>query len=542
MGLFLACEKKSTTTDEELTTSTESGVTTNTANTLAIGGKLELSLEARLAGTTMGVVLFTLDSSSTLVDKPLKITVADDGTFTTPIERDRLEKIKTGIVNGVPDRTVLKKLFPNDADAIDAASDAEIVKGLSEQLTELEKNPNLRYVLVSYEISGDLEAEAKSMQFIGLPTGGPPLKMLPGEALLGDLSLGLITGSGDEASSELAASDSLDLPASVIEELAGTSQTLKYLKNVWMNPVDKIIVTPWFSYINSDIASTVNKFTTPAGLTYGGGGYYMSPRDIGATWGEVCPPNPANASDASGSIYSATPAKVVSFYPPSDMTSIYSDEIYSPTHPYTNAGKTYKREDQYGEIACSKADIAGGGMYTRAKKETDKEFQLQLGEQITGKTPIGIWRLKVDGTEQGRWDLSAAKPYDADGDPVIYIPAIKVVTNDAGLATSFEAKFYFYDKATKAFREVTNLKGLEGLVNGFNMDGGYSKDHDGGDLSVEGITFESGIVKGAFTTAQQAIYPCPADATSVQCINKLGFSYHIGAISYRMSIDKNSSP
>ena len=551
LSLASACSAKKSSTPEdtaEPTASTEPGVTTNTGNSLAVAGKLNLALGLRGLGfsladsTTKGVVLFTLDYTSKLASPPTAIAVSDDGSFTIPIERNRLEKLESAIVGGVVNRTIAKEIFPQYATEIDSMSDAELVEGLTEEIDAMKKHPDMRYVLVSYDISGDKEAEAKSMQFIGLPTSGSALKLLPGDALKGDLNLGLITGSGDEATSTLTAADSLELSSSVLEEMAGASQTLKFLKNVWMNPDSKAEVTPWFSYTNADVASTVNKFTTPSGIVYTGGGYYIKPVDIGATWGEVCPPNPANASDKTGTTYSATPAKIVKWYPPIDLLSSTSGETFGPTNPYTNAGGSYQRQDQYGETSCAKASTVGGGMYTRASAESDTDFQLQLGDYIKGKTPEGLWRLKVDATEQGRWDLSAAAPYDKDGDPVIYVPAIKVITDSAGMATGFQAKFYFYDKATKAFREALDTAGVESLVHSFNMDGGYSLTHTGGDLSVHDITIADGIVSGALPAADQAIYPCPADPSSVQCINKLGFSYFIGNISYRMSINPNLNP
>lgn len=545
LQLVPACgnAKKSDSTADTSST-TEGSVTANTANSLAVAGtlNLDLGIRARLAGTEKGLILFTLDNYSKLASDPEEIELATDGSFTVNIDRNRLEKLKSIIVDGIVDKDKAKSAFPENANEIDVMSNAELIEALSEEIEKLQENPNMRYVLVSYDKSGKLEAEAASMQFIGLPTSGSSLKMLPGEALKGDLSLGLITGSGDEATSNLTAADSLDLAESVIQELAGASQTLKFLKNTWMNPGKVARVTPWFSYGNTDLASTVNKFTTPSGIAFNGGGYYIAPNDIGATWGETCPPNPTNSSDTTGTAYSATPTKAVEWYPPTDIVSTTAGQTFSTTNPYTNAGGSYKRASQYGEISCSKEVSTGGGMYTRAKNESDKEFQLQLGENLKGKTPGGIWRLKVAGTEKGRWDLSSAAPYDSDGDPIIYIPAIKVIVNDSGVATGFQAKFYFYDKTLAAFREVTDITGLKSAVNEFNMDGSYSLNHEGGDLSIKTITFNEGIVSGDIAAADQAVWPCPANSTSVQCISKLGFSYHIGSISYRMSLDPNGSP
>ena len=270
----------------------------------------------------------------------------------------------------------------------------------------------------------------------------------------------------------------------------------------------------------------------------------MAVTDIGARFGEICPDNPAGPGDKSGNAYNASPAKKVSWYPPKVIQTGTPPASFGPDSPYTNSANQYSRKDQYGELQCGTAGQSSSGMYTRARSDSDKEFQLQLGSSFAGSSPEGLWRMKVDDVEIGRWDLAAAAPYDKDGKPVIYVPAIKINTNTEGIATGFEAKFYFFDKPNNKYREVVDTAGLTKLLHSFNMDGSYSQSRSGGDLSVDrqDISFVNGMVLGKLKTQDQATYPCPENSGTVQCIKSFGFSYLIGAISYRMSLSTSGKP
>jgi len=552
MGLACGSGKKSGTKDdssgedhsnEDPTTIGKAGIKENSGNTLGISGQLAIALnlsgpDAQLtAAPSKGVVLFGLDYKSQVqIQKVLD--VGPDGRFDASIERNQKSAFDGVITGDHVNRDLLKKIFPEYADMIDQMPDSELIGGIREELDNFKEHPDLNYVLVSFDKSGDPEAEAASMQFIGLPTPGASLKLLPGGALKGDISMGRIEGQGDEATSELKAGDSINLPPSAIAELASASKTLKILKNVWLNPKKAAEVTPWFNYTVADVASAANHFTAPDGARFSGGGYYIKVNDIDATFGQVCPDNPGAPGDTSGSPYNATPSKILNWYPPRDIASTAAPGgTYGPSNPYTNEAPQYRRQSQYGETQCS-AEGSHTQVYVRARSNDSKDYQLGLGENIKGASPEGLWRLKVGDQEKGRWDLAAAAPYDTDGDPVIYIPGLKVVTDANGMATGLEIKFYFFEKSTHAYREVTDAVALKNFTHSFNCDGTYAQAHSRGDLSIESNTFkfDGNILKAPIPPAAQAQFPCPNPVGSNQCITGLGFNYHVGAVSYRLSL------
>jgi hypothetical protein len=144
----------------------------------------------------------------------------------------------------------------------------------------------------------------------------------------------------------------------------------------------------------------------------------------------------------------------------------------------------------------------------------------------------------------GQWDLAAARPFDAQGNPVIYIPSFKVTT-EGGKAKKIEAKFFFFDQSTKAFREVTDTKGLMSVVHSIGFDVSYDGAGDPGDQhmstdsSEKSASFENGIVSAELPEELQGLYGCE-DASGALCVSKIGMSYHIGPVSYRLELTKNS--
>ena len=206
-------------------------------------------------------------------------------------------------------------------------------------------------------------------------------------------------------------------------------------------------------------------------------------------------------------------------------------------------GGTYRRQTQYGETACF-----GPGVYVRARSENQTAFQLGMGGQYRGEPPKGNWKLQVANKVVGQWDLAAGRPFDKDKDPIIYVPAFKVVTV-GGVAKQIQAKFFFFDKATKAFRAVTDTKGIDALVHSIGFDlnmrgpGSAGDVHLSADSGKDGdspaATFAGGVVTANLPAENQAAYGCN-ESLSEKCIESLGMSYHIGSVSYRLELRKST--
>ncbi len=542
-----ACGKASTTATEDKATDTAKTTTTSSTpsvekaegNELALAGKLTSSTAALSLAEDVSakkILLFKLKGGGRIEGKPLEIAVEADGTFKIKIEKNSAnsQKAKDAIKDDKVDKAIAKELFPDHAAEIDQMSDAELTKALKQEIAEMEKGGSYSYVLVSMVPSGDKVAEAKSMQFIGMPSAAGNLLSLPADVLKGNLNFGEIKGSGDEASSELKADkDSLNLSDELIQEFAATSNTMKALKNYWMNTTSEgktpAEITPWFGWTSSDLATPENKFATPTDLKYEGAGFYIQVQDIGKSFGEVCP------ISGSGQV----PLTLV---PPADVTTEYG--TVGPSNPFSNKG-TLSRSSQYTGVACSTSN-SDGGVYIRNDKPTEegnKYYQLGWG-RITSILPKGIWELKADGTTKGSYDLSAASPLDDKNNPVVYIPAFKVTTENE-MMTKVEAKFFMFDKAKDAFREVTDAKALERIIHSIGIDVSYRNNSSKSDIhrSVGGggdhgddsapATFVNGVVSYTLTDSEKTKYRCSG---STECLSAIGMSYLIGTTSYRMGL------
>ena len=519
----VSCGKKSKskTKEPEATQSTSS---------FSMSGQLQLGT-LNLSATTPGVLVVKMNGKSQ-VEEFKELEVDSSGNFTASVDRkdSQADKAAAILKDGGVNRALAKEVYPQYASQIDGMTDAEIRSGLQENIDESSRYGGYKYMLIAYDKAGDALSQAKSMQFIGLPLAdGASLRMLPGEAVTGNLNLGSIAGSGDEAKATATAESALTVSGNFLKELAALSQTLKVVKNDWVNRETKPAnLTPWYGFKTTGFDAIRNTWSDPSKAEYSTSGLYMGINNIGATFGEVCPANPSNPSDTSGSDYSATPAKKVEWFPPQDVT--ISTVVYGPSAPFSNILGSFKRSAQYGEVSCS-----ASGMYTRAKLDTDTSYQMQLGQDISGTVPAGFWKLSVDGTAKGYWDISAAKPLDENGKPVVYMPAMKAVLDDQSKITRMDIKFFFYDRSTNAYVAVSDVTGLRSTIHQLNLDGTYggSVAHTGGDFSGKVVDNTDGTFSVAFGDGDKALLDCNTNP-SAMCFRGFGFSYLIGSVSYRL--------
>lgn len=502
------------------------------SSAFSMTGQLQLGT-LNLAATTPGVLLVKMNGKSQ-VEEFKELEVDASGNFRATLERKdaTAEKAAAILKDGGVNRSLAKEVYPQYAAQIDSMSDEELRSGLQESIEDSSRYGGYKYMLIAYDKAGDALEQAHSMQFIGLPLAdGARLRTLPGEAVTGDLNLGSIAGSGDEAKATATAEGSLTVSGSYLKELAALSQTLKVVKNDWVNRETKPAnLTPWFGFRATGFDAIRNAWSDPANAAYWGSGLYMGINNIGATFGEVCPANPGNPADTSGSNYTATPAKKVEWFPPAEVTM--ASIVHGPNSPLTNLLGAYSRRAQYGEVSCG-----GDGMYARAKSDGDTAFQLQLGHDLSGVVPAGFWKLSVDSVAKGYWDISAAKPLDEDGKPVVYMPVLRAVLDDQSKITRLDIKFYFFDKAKNAFVEVSDVTGLRSTIHQLSLDGTYGSavPHSGGDFSSNGKIADNkdGSFSVLFGDADKAVLDCNANP-SAMCFKGFGFSYLIGSVSYRL--------
>ncbi|MGE0173139.1 MAG: hypothetical protein AB7T49_10150 [Oligoflexales bacterium] len=511
---------------------------------VVVAGQLAVTSTA-LVDAEKTILLFTLDARG-VSDIPEEIAVAADGSFSLAVGNlnDSLEKLKQASPgDGTIDRDLVKEALPQYEEEIDAMDDDELIEQIDELVEETEKRGGSTYVMVSMDKSGDKVAEAQSFQFIGLPTGGANMLGLPSDAIKTNLNLGLISGDGDEAVAELeAGEDNFNMSGEAIKEFASLSGTLKVIKNYWMNADEDgnqpAEITPWFGWTTDDVAAVTNQFSTPTGLEYIGAGFYIGVNDIGAGFDDVCPTAAASNANASRS--------ELTFLPPEEITSGDEEIVINSDSPFSNEG-LLTRDSQYEGVSCMAGGNSMSGVYIRnddaVEQPNNSEYQLGWGG-INGEVPEGIWELKVDGDTAGSFDLASARPFDADGNPIVYVPSFKVTVDDNGKATKFEAKFLFYDKAAEEYREVEDTAAIDRMLSEVGIDLNFG-DEDKSDVHVNTDsgedrtgTFEDGLFTYEFIDSDKVYLDCSENA---DCLTSIGMSYVIGSVSYRMELRQSGN-
>ncbi|NDE15375.1 hypothetical protein EBZ80_10635 [bacterium] len=450
--VLTACGKKSRSSSEE----------SNSTGGLTVTGQLQLASTLALDGTFARQVVYFKILSGRVEGAPQKVSVAADGTFSFNVETENAKATaaKNAITQSPVDRAALKVAFPEYASQIDGMTDEQIIEGLRSYVDELVSHGGPQYVMVSYvpSASGDALAEAESFQFIGLPTGGANVVALPADSVKGDVALGAIAaGTGDDATASLKADGNvLNLSDSAITQLANISQTLKLVKNYWVNKSSDgtmayVDAQPFFAWQGhfSDLVDGGSSASAPA---YSGYGMYVQLRNSDLAINSVCP--------ASGTQQSpVAPVTNLTLFPPASvpLTSTTNGvtttiKTLDPSHPFNNL-QAYQ-SSQNGKTICGGADT---GFYGRF--DGDGQWMLNWGTSgsIGNAVPAGWWSYKEDGSLKGSFDLSAGYPIDDNGHAKVLVPRVSVTKDGSNKVTGIRATFAVFNGATGTYEDASDL-------------------------------------------------------------------------------------
>ncbi len=74
---------------------------------------------------------------------------------------------------------------------------------------------------------------------------------------------------------------------------------------------------------------------------------------------------------------------------------------------------------------------------------------------LKGNPPAGWWRMKYQGQQIGIFDFETASPVDSYSNPLVFLPAPKIVTDATGSnVTSIEIRWFAYDSASGTYTLV----------------------------------------------------------------------------------------
>jgi hypothetical protein len=513
MAMIVAagCGKKSDSSDAA-STEEGPGISAAEGNDLALTGQLAIG-DLGLTAAEKGLLLFQFSQGTTLGD-PTPVEVDAEGRFTVTIPKadeavdflvaqlqlDRsardwaamLEAVKKVLGSEVAELTV---------ERLQGMTEDELNEGVGD-LAESLKNAGRMTLLVAYDKSGDVKAEAQSFRFISMETAaGRNLSGFPNNSLKGNVNFGSITGSSADVKSEVKASDALDISAAAIENLADFSRLLKTVKNEYMN--NKWAVEPFYFW-RSGIANqndVVDAWSDVNTSIYNGYGFYVpSNGDQGLSQADVCG------------------GKTIELVPPSVLT--LKDEWSTRTvTKFSNAGTSVGTGD-----TCN----GGSDYYARQdKRNGDISYMLNFG---TGgsiqESPEGLWSMKIDNVEVGSFDLATTMPIDVNKKPLVFLPQVKFNSSN-GQIVSADVELYHWNGT--AFAKVTDMDPVRRLFTDFQAS--VSNDASRADVTLQA----DGTLKAVFDSSESdngKVLNPPVAVNSVT--NGFAVYYRIGSNSYRM--------
>ena len=492
------------------------GISANSGNNLVVAGQLALT-GLSLADAPKGVLAFKSRQGS-VNGTPEVIDVDAEGKFKVNVVRteDAVATLVAEAGKAPADRNwdamlqAARNFMGGEAsdltvERLKAMSESEIQSGVGELAAKAKKSGPVT-LLVAYDKTGDKVTEAQSFRFISLPTPeNRPLSAIPTERLKGDVSLGKISGSKRDVTSEASSSDALDLSPGALESLADVGRSLKNIVNSYMN--DKWTAEPFYFWKSSDhYTDALDKFSEPANSSYKGYGFYVkSSGDQGLTYENLCG------------------TKSVVFTPPAPVTLVDDSNQTSTAASFGNAGATpgtqnnnrictsnsyYAREDVYGGRTSYMLNFGTGGSITTS--------------------PQGLWKLTVDNVEVGRYDFDLASPI-VDGKPVTLIPRAKFITSN-GQVTGVEVELYRWNGT--GYVKVEDLGGFSRLVSDINAS--ITQTSPNADINTTLKIGDDNRITGAFDGNEkddQGVAQNPSVATSN--ITAFAVYYVIGNASYR---------
>lgn len=518
------CQKKDSKGDtasdeskEEAPDAGTPGVTATSGNEVILTGVLNLGA-LELTQSTKGILAFNIAAGK--VTGKREVEVDADGKFSVTVakadevvdsllaEMDKTPETRDwqAMYDGASQITDLRGMTVED---LKSMSEEDLAEGITDLANDL-KNAGSMTLLVAYDKSGDPVAEAASFRFIGMPTAtGKALSGLSNADLKGNVSFGKISGEGSDITSEVEAADAFDLSAAALESLADSSRALKMVKNKHMN--DKWSVDPFYFWkSNVAKADVVDKFSDINLNTYHGYGFYVpSEGDQGLTYEDLC-------GD-----------KTIKLTPPEALTEKDWSGTVRAVAEYSNAGST--KSTQGDSKICQ-----GNGFYGRQDNRSEGlSYMLNFG---TGgsiqSSPEGLWKMTIDGTEVGRYDLALTSPM-VDGKPAVLLPQAKFTTS-GGNITGVEVQLFRWNGT--AYEQVTDMAPVKKLFSEFSAS--ITRTSDNGEARTRLTVNEDGTITGAFDSSEsdegsESGGPLNAPVATSD-VTSFAVYYNIGQASYRM--------
>lgn len=357
----------------------------------------------------------------------------------------------------------------------------------------------------------------------------------------GSLDMGTLSSdaSGKEYTSgkktdEVASSFSMDV--SQIKELAKTDDSARGLINVVANVKDNgdfIFAKPYMVF-KSNIQKINNTASAATDLTYNGYGLYFISKWTDLTLESLCGGASATAN--------------LSLLPPSGtQLKLCKENDSTQCRTYnqvTNQNTKSAETEGGGRTSCSSAmngqEIAADdGNFYVAKESGSEGMTRPLnfnwgGGGYDGQLAQGVWTLKLNDTEVGRYDLAAANPLNAAGKATVYVPSVKAVLDSSNKVSRIEVEWYLWSSTSQTFEKITSMDTFNRVVSDA---GAEIADYSGGcsSRSVYNQFTTSGSVMILDVSSFGATFPAAnySSNTAGCYAESIAVNYSMNGVSYR---------
>ncbi len=260
---------------------------------------------------------------------------------------------------------------------------------------------------------------------------------------LGDLNNSPGTQEAQSSNNMSSMAPSFDLPLSSLLAMAKFDDGYKAVINSYLNyNGSRFESSVQFDWDGGSLpAALANTEANPANYSYDGYRLYFTPPANTLNYNNIC-----KVTDAL-QVIPPTPVDMVNQYagtaqPPALLSTITPTAPFNSSTNMTDQGGTYCF-DNAGEIGIS---IEARGVVSAG---------VPVGYLLKGNPPAGWWRMKYQGQQIGIFDFETASPVDTYGNPLVFLPAPKIVTDAAGSnITSIEVRWFAYDSASGTYTLV----------------------------------------------------------------------------------------
>ena len=170
--------------------------------------------------------------------------------------------------------------------------------------------------------------------------------------------------------------------------------------------------------------------------------------------------------------------RVYTLAPPGDIT--VNGTTYNATNPMSTGHEPATVQDRTGQKICSKNNTFLSKNGDDTNGWTDWLLQFITGDrptELTNAMPAGDWVLSRDGEEIARFEFRNANPIDADGKPIVFVPAVQLLKADGSPVNAGEKiekvaiKWYRWDSTVNDYVEISGSDRalVQNLTGGFDF-------------------------------------------------------------------------